>query len=559
MTKSGFIANAVDNVGINATPAGAGLHDPTRSQESTIRSPLSTSVPRQPWPTLRYMPPLDQSLALSIDHGATVTPDWLVVPYPPVGASGAPTSSGTWAVRRAIVRARSALIAMKLDEASKATSQISRLLSRLENSRRDPYAPTLRILDASMHAAADQLVAARAVMMSLPALTTDPIVPALLRYLDWKRGECDESSPPDTVDYLVSPVGGSAIARIFSLCVSAALSFDRLHLTVSSSLASEALQLARERYGNHSAISLLPATLLAQVAYEQGRLEEAEALLRPRSSLIRASGTLECVARASILLARLSLHRGQRRAALAILRETEALGHTRHWPRLASIAAVEYSRISAVIRNEDGGIGETAAPVRTRVATQVSRATLRLDLALRLRRLATCAESPGYNEPHSVSLIETSLRRACVAAADGRFDDSYGVLLQCLRIGATRGLRMIFVDSGRQLVTLLESVYEALATTDTGLAPLRPYIATLLRFTVPIDSDEPEPPTYRALSRREIAILEMIARGMSNKHIAQALGITPETVKSHAKSIFVKLDTRTRAQAVARAESIGLL
>ena len=54
-------------------------------------------------------------------------------------------------------------------------------------------------------------------------------------------------------------------------------------------------------------------------------------------------------------------------------------------------------------------------------------------------------------------------------------------------------------------------------------------------------------------------ILEMIARGMSNKHIAQALGITPETVKSHAKSIFVKLDTRTRAQAVARAESIGLL
>ena len=51
----------------------------------------------------------------------------------------------------------------------------------------------------------------------------------------------------------------------------------------------------------------------------------------------------------------------------------------------------------------------------------------------------------------------------------------------------------------------------------------------------------------------------MIARGMSNKHIAQALGITPETVKSHAKSIFVKLNTRTRAQAVARAESIGLL
>jgi DNA-binding NarL/FixJ family response regulator len=64
---------------------------------------------------------------------------------------------------------------------------------------------------------------------------------------------------------------------------------------------------------------------------------------------------------------------------------------------------------------------------------------------------------------------------------------------------------------------------------------------------------------YRALSSRESSILRMIAHGMSNKRIAQSLGIAPETVKSHAKNIFVKLSTRTRAQAVARAEWIGFL
>jgi LuxR family transcriptional regulator, maltose regulon positive regulatory protein len=64
---------------------------------------------------------------------------------------------------------------------------------------------------------------------------------------------------------------------------------------------------------------------------------------------------------------------------------------------------------------------------------------------------------------------------------------------------------------------------------------------------------------YRALSSRESSILRMIAHGMSNKRIAQSLGIAPETVKSHAKNIFVKLSTRTRAQAVARAESMGFL
>jgi LuxR family maltose regulon positive regulatory protein len=505
------------------------------------------------------MSPLNETPALSSDRGAVVTPDWSATLYPTIGNFKAPSSKGTWAVRRAIARARSALITMRLDEASKATSQLRRLLSYPETARRDRYVPTLRILEAALHAAADQLEAARTVLATLPAFTADSLVAPLFRYLDWKRGQGDEASIPDTADYLVSPVGGGAIAHIFSLCVSAALSFDQLHLTVSSSLASEALQLARNRYGNHSAISLMPATLLAQVDYEQGRLEDAEAMLRPRIALIRASGTLECVARASILLARLSLHRGQRRSALAMLREAEAIGHSRRWPRLVSIVSAEYSRILSVIRHDEGRIGETNALGRARGAPQRLRTTAQLELSSRLNQLATCAAGPWYKEPQNFSIVEATLHHACSAAADDRSDDCYGPLIQCLRIGATRGLRMIFLDSGRPLVTLLEATYDALATTDAHLASLRPYIATLLRLAVPIGADESEPPTFRPLSRRETAILEMIARGMSNKQIAQALGITPETIKSHAKSIFVKLDTRTRAQAVARAESIGLL
>jgi len=61
------------------------------------------------------------------------------------------------------------------------------------------------------------------------------------------------------------------------------------------------------------------------------------------------------------------------------------------------------------------------------------------------------------------------------------------------------------------------------------------------------------------LSRRQVGVLQMIARGMSNKCIARSLGIAPETVKTHAKGILSKLEARTRAQAVARAEAIGLL
>jgi LuxR family maltose regulon positive regulatory protein len=159
----------------------------------------------------------------------------------------------------------------------------------------------------------------------------------------------------------------------------------------------------------------------------------------------------------------------------------------------------------------------------------------------------------------SFSAVEAALGRACSAAAHRPIDDSYELLIPWLRIGAARGLRMAFVDAGRPLLTLLERLYYALPTNDPRLSDLRPYIATLLSSTAQSNTEESSSISYRPLSRRETGILQLIAHGMSNKRIAQSLGITPETVKSHAKSIFVKLATRTRAQAVARAEAIGFL
>jgi LuxR family maltose regulon positive regulatory protein len=67
------------------------------------------------------------------------------------------------------------------------------------------------------------------------------------------------------------------------------------------------------------------------------------------------------------------------------------------------------------------------------------------------------------------------------------------------------------------------------------------------------------PPHRESLSARERKIVGLIAQGQSNKEIARALRIGPETVKSHLKSIFTKLNVQRRAQAVARAQALGLL
>jgi len=506
----------------------------------------------------------EAAIDLFAEQDAGQAPDCSVVLFPATRGSLAHSPEDTWAVRRAIVRARSALICMRLEDASRATAQLKQLLSNRSGSLFFRYACALRTLEASILAAEDDFSASRGALMSVAAHGGDTATATVLRYVNWKLGERGEIYAPDPVDYLAAPVGGQAAFRIVSLCVSAALAFDRLLLAVAANLATEALQLARLRYGNHSPMSTFPATLLAQVAYEQGRFEEAEALLRPRLSVIRASGLPECAARASILLARLSLHRGRHRAALAILRETAALGRARRLPRLVSIASSEYARTLEMLRYNEGRRSESdnwrgkAAVVlldRNRGASmypRLSPRSCRLQLGAGLDPLLP-------DDALSFPEVETALRRACSAASHGPIDDRYERLIPWLRIGAARGLRMVFVDAGRPLLTLLERFYYALPTNDPRLSDLRPYIATLLRSTVQSSPEESSTTSYRPLSRRETGVLQMIAHGMSNKRIAQSLGIAPETVKSHAKNIFVKLATRTRAQAVARAEAIGFL
>jgi DNA-binding CsgD family transcriptional regulator len=142
----------------------------------------------------------------------------------------------------------------------------------------------------------------------------------------------------------------------------------------------------------------------------------------------------------------------------------------------------------------------------------------------------------GYIACSREPSVTRGLFKGSDSAADGSTGAGYDFLIKCLRTGAVHGLRMVFVDEGPQIVPLLEDPYP----------PRR-------------NTEEPAPTTYRSLSRRQVGILQMIARGMPNKCIARSLGIAPETVKTHAKGILSKLEVRTRAQAVARAAAIGLL
>lgn len=61
------------------------------------------------------------------------------------------------------------------------------------------------------------------------------------------------------------------------------------------------------------------------------------------------------------------------------------------------------------------------------------------------------------------------------------------------------------------------------------------------------------------ITKRELEILELIARGMSNREIAEKLFVSENTVKTHSSRLFDKLSAKRRTQAVQIAKEMGLI
>jgi two-component system response regulator DesR len=71
--------------------------------------------------------------------------------------------------------------------------------------------------------------------------------------------------------------------------------------------------------------------------------------------------------------------------------------------------------------------------------------------------------------------------------------------------------------------------------------------------------DAPAPSGGQRLTVREREVLGLVADGLTNAEIAARLQLSPNTVKEHASSMFRKLGARNRADAVQRAQRLGVL
>jgi DNA-binding NarL/FixJ family response regulator len=134
------------------------------------------------------------------------------------------------------------------------------------------------------------------------------------------------------------------------------------------------------------------------------------------------------------------------------------------------------------------------------------------------------------------------------------------VILAALRAGAIGYLLKERDDIELELA--LRSIAQGGAPIDPAIA--RGILALLTRpqpaipeTSVPLAGQSTLPEV--ALSRRENNILELVAQGLSNREMAEALSISKLTVECHTKNIYRKLAVNSRTEAVYTARTRGLL
>jgi DNA-binding NarL/FixJ family response regulator len=105
-----------------------------------------------------------------------------------------------------------------------------------------------------------------------------------------------------------------------------------------------------------------------------------------------------------------------------------------------------------------------------------------------------------------------------------------------------------------------EELIEAVRTVASGDALSAPSSTrALIDSFAPNAQSKQQERAIRSLSPRELEVLTLIARGLSNAEIAHTLSVSIETVRTHVKRVYVKCDLRDRAHAVILAYETGLI
>ncbi len=160
--------------------------------------------------------------------------------------------------------------------------------------------------------------------------------------------------------------------------------------------------------------------------------------------------------------------------------------------------------------------------------------------------------------------VELLVLQAAVSDAKGEMPQAERILERALAIGEPEGLIRTFEPAAAMLPKILEAHEQGHRAESPGssLEYLSELVAVFKEIPVHHSStalERAQQQLREPLTDRELEVLRLIASGMSNRRIAEALIVSVGTIKAHAHNIYGKLDVRSRSQAIARTRDLNLL
>lgn len=330
----------------------------------------------------------------------------------------------------------------------------------------------------------------------------------------------------------------------------------------------DSLLRAEKDIGRRSSVAVILACGLAKALLERGEVQEATTVLANRLDVVERLASPDAIAMGFLTAARLAVLQGQAHRCHDLLEALCALGEERGIPRFCIVALGEQIRLHALQGRGDTCQAlwrrlEERAPVSVRQGHGLLGPELclaaglaRVYVHLAVRDWPTLLDE--LNAAHEIAermrrgreVVQLKLLRA-LALKESR-QDGVPSLKEALSLAEEYGLRRIVQDSHPDLVRWVEQIQR-----DSVAAVVEPTatIAATARQEALSMSVSPS----RLLTPKEREVLQLLARNLSNKQIAQALNVGEETVKWHLKNLFGKFQAGTRKHVVDRAYMLGIL
>ncbi len=309
------------------------------------------------------------------------------------------------------------------------------------------------------------------------------------------------------------------------------LFYERNQLDLAQESINRGFEIGQSILGGHH--KLVGDVGLAKIIYAQGDVEQALLLLNQAITQNQSTGRGPEHEKAKAVLARLQLAQG----SLAYVEQWATQQELDPEDELSYLREFEYITLARLLLAQE-----------------------RFDTALQLlERLFFKAEEANRLQ----SLIEIWNLQALTYQLQSNTAKAIECVNQAVLLAEPQGFIRLFIDEGGPMAALLLRLSETYRQKNGQISStLLTYLGKLFdsfELASSLVVNETNNALVEGLTERELEILQLIVKGFSNRKIAAQLVVSENTIKTHARNIFRKLDVRSRIQAIAKAKELGLL